>query len=154
MSRLTSFLHISGSSLDGVSYRQITNPLSLIYLVPSSVMGFGAWKFNSKYAYLPENVTDSNFKSLALEEFRVIGSIILNCCFLPCLSVRNRRSGVRMRLTGWQRQYCHVHRYQAVINLAAMTALVPLTDYYRCPLFHMVVSARYVDLLQWNVVHL
>ena len=72
MARLTSFLNL-GNSLTNTSYhvKQI-----LIALGSGGIFGLGIGNSIQKYAYLPENVTDSIFPIIA-EELGFVGAVIL-----------------------------------------------------------------------------
>lgn len=142
LARLTSFLRL-GNNLEGASYhvKQV-----LIALGSGGIFGVGAGNSLQKYAYLPENVTDSIFAIVA-EEFGFVGSVAL--------------IGVVMVLI-WRGFYIAAHSkdmfgkllaagiitflgIQAAINLAAMTALIPLTG-VPLPLISYGGSALIIDL--------
>jgi cell division protein FtsW len=149
MSRLTSFLNISGSSLDGVSYhvKQI-----LIALGSGGVIGLGLGNSIQKYAYLPENVTDSIFPIFA-EEFGFIGSVILILVFAlliwrGILIASHAKDTFGKLLAGGIVTFIGI---QAVINLAAMTALVPLTG-VPLPFISYGGSALVVDLASMGML--
>jgi len=124
MARLTSFLHV-GPNLEGTSYhvKQI-----LIALGSGGLFGVGAGNSLQKFAYLPENVTDSIFAIIA-EEFGFFGAFGLIALFVVIIwrgfviSSRAKDTFGRLLAIGI---ICFVG-IQAVINLAAMTALIPLT---------------------------
>jgi cell division protein FtsW len=123
-SRLTSFLNI-GKSLDGVSYhvKQI-----LIALGSGGLLGVGIGNSLQKYAYLPENVTDSIFPIIA-EEFGFVGSVLLIFMYILLvwrgfyISMKAKDSFGRLLGAG----IITFLGIQSVINLGAMTALLPLT---------------------------
>jgi cell division protein FtsW len=149
MSRLTSFLNISGSSFEGVSYhvKQI-----LIALGSGGIMGLGIGNSIQKYAYLPENVTDSIFPIFA-EEFGFIGSVILIVVFAflvwrGIFIASRARDSFGKLLAGGIIAFIGV---QAVINLAAMTALVPLTG-VPLPFISYGGSALVVDLASMGIL--
>jgi cell division protein FtsW len=122
--RLTAFLNMN-KSLDSTSYhvKQI-----LIALGSGGIFGVGLGNSLQKYEYLPENVTDSIFAIIA-EELGLIGSIILIAVFFIVLwrgltiSMRARDTFGKL-LAGSIVSFLGI---QIIINLAAMTALIPLT---------------------------
>lgn len=122
--RLTSFLNL-GNSLHDTSYhvKQI-----LIALGAGGVWGLGIGNSLQKYAYLPENVTDSIFPIIA-EEFGFVGSTILILMFALLvwrgfhISARSRDKFGKLLAAG----IISFIGIQIVINLGAMTALLPLT---------------------------
>ncbi len=124
MSRVVAFLNI-GRSLDSTSYhvKQI-----LIALGSGGIFGVGLGNSLQKYEYLPENVTDSIFAIIA-EEIGFIGSTILIIVFFIALwrgliiSTKAMDTFGKL-LAGSIISFLGV---QIVINLAAMTALIPLT---------------------------
>jgi cell division protein FtsW len=122
--RLTTFLN-TNDTISGASYhvRQI-----LIALGSGGITGVGIGNSLQKYAYLPENTTDSIFAIIA-EEFGFIGSTILFIIFIGVI---------------WQGFSIAVHAKdtfgkllaggiigflstQIIINLGAQTAFLPLT---------------------------
>ena len=142
MSRLTSFLNLGGS-LHDTSYhvKQI-----LIALGSGGLFGLGVGNSIQKYAYLPENVTDSIFPIIA-EEFGFIGSVVLIMIFAAfiwrCLYIASRaKDAFGKLLAGGIISFIGI---QCVINLAAMTALVPLTG-VPLPFISYGGSALIVDL--------
>lgn len=142
LARLTAFLK-TGDGFENTSYhvKQI-----LIALGSGGLFGVGAGNSLQKYAYLPENVTDSIFAIIA-EEFGFLGSIV----FILVIFV-----------VVWRGFYISAHAkdafgkllaagiisflgVQAAINLAAMTALIPLTG-VPLPFISYGGSALLVDL--------
>ncbi|MEK7571670.1 MAG: FtsW/RodA/SpoVE family cell cycle protein [Patescibacteria group bacterium] len=122
--RLTGFLEVGGS-LENVSYhiKQI-----LIALGSGGLFGLGLGNSLQKYAYLPENVTDSIFPIIA-EEFGFIGGVGLILLFVLFvwrgLFIATRAKDTFGKLlAGGIVSFIGI---QAVINLGAMTALFPLT---------------------------
>ncbi len=122
--RLSTFLN-PNQSLQTSSYhvRQI-----LIALGSGGITGVGLGNSLQKYAYLPENTTDSIFAIIA-EELGFIGATIIILMFL---------------IVVWRGFYTAIHAkdnfgrllaggiitflgMQIIINLAAQTALLPLT---------------------------
>lgn len=122
--RLTSFLNL-GNSLNDTSYhvKQI-----LIALGSGGLFGVGIGNSLQKYAYLPENATDSIFPIIA-EEFGFIGASILIAVFAVFvwrgfdIAGRTRDTFGRLLAVG----IISFIGIQIVINLGAMTALLPLT---------------------------
>jgi cell division protein FtsW len=142
MARLTSFLK-ADANLEQTSYhvKQI-----LIALGSGGVFGVGVGNSLQKYAYLPENVTDSIFAIYA-EEFGFVGAIVLVLFFMFLI---------------WRGFYIALHAkdmfgrllaggiiaflgIQAVINLGAMSVLFPLTG-VPLPFISYGGSALIVDL--------
>lgn len=124
MARLTSFLNV-GNSLNDTSYhvKQV-----LIALGAGGIWGLGIGNSLQKYAYLPENVTDSIFPIIA-EEFGFVGSTVLIMVFIVLvyrgfvIATRTRDPFGRLLAAG----ITTFIGIQIVINLGAMTALLPLT---------------------------
>jgi cell division protein FtsW len=124
MARLTSFLNL-GNSFQDTSYhvRQV-----LIALGSGGIFGLGIGNSIQKYAYLPENATDSIFPIIA-EEFGFIGSTILIITF-AILVIRGFYIASRARDNFGKLLAAGITSFigiQIVINLGAMTALLPLT---------------------------
>jgi cell division protein FtsW len=124
MARLTSFLNL-GNSLGDTSYhvKQI-----LIALGSGGILGLGIGNSIQKYAYLPENVTDSIFPIIA-EEFGFIGATILIVLFMilvwrGMLIASKARDNFGKLLAAGIISFIGI---QIIINLGAMTALFPLT---------------------------
>lgn len=142
LARLTSFFNL-GSDIQGGSYhvKQI-----LIALGSGGLFGVGAGNSLQKFAYLPENVTDSIFAIIA-EEFGFIGSVALITLFGMLLwrgfviASRAKDTFGRLLAAGI---ICFIG-IQAVINLSAMTALIPLTG-VPLPFISYGGSALIVDL--------
>ncbi|MEK7605419.1 MAG: putative lipid II flippase FtsW [Patescibacteria group bacterium] len=142
LARLTTFLHL-GDDLGGASYhvKQI-----LIALGSGGLFGVGAGNSLQKFAYLPENVTDSIFAIIA-EEFGFLGSVGLIALFMIVMwrgfviASRARDTFGRLLAAGI---ICFLG-VQAVVNLAAMTALIPLTG-VPLPFISYGGSALLVDL--------
>jgi cell division protein FtsW len=122
--RLTSFLNL-GNSFNDTSYhvKQV-----LIALGSGGIWGVGIGNSLQKYAYLPENVTDSIFPIIA-EEFGFIGATILIILFAVFvwrgfyIASKTRDAFGRLLAAG----ITSFIGIQIVINLGAMTALLPLT---------------------------
>jgi cell division protein FtsW len=140
--RLTSFLSI-GQSLENTSYhvKQI-----LIALGSGGVLGLGIGNSIQKYAYLPENVTDSIFPIIA-EEFGLLGSMILIFLYILVvwrgfLIAAKAKDKFGKLLAAGIISFIGI---QAVINLGAMTALFPLTG-VPLPFISYGGSALLVDL--------
>jgi cell division protein FtsW len=124
MKRLNAFLNID-SSLESSSYhvKQI-----LIALGTGGLTGVGLGNSLQKYAYLPESTTDSIFAIIA-EELGFIGATILILFFVyiifRCFRIAiNAKDNFGKLLAGGIATFIAI---QAIINLAAQTALVPLT---------------------------
>ncbi|HEV2340106.1 MAG TPA: putative peptidoglycan glycosyltransferase FtsW [Patescibacteria group bacterium] len=122
--RLTAFLH-TDSSLQNASYqvKQI-----LLSLGSGGLLGVGIGNSLQKYAYLPENTTDSIFAIIA-EELGFLGAVIflLFCVafILRGLFIAYRaKDGFGKLLAGGIVAFLG---FQMVINLAAQTTLLPLT---------------------------
>lgn len=121
--RLATFFN-PNQSLDTTSYhaRQI-----LIALGMGGITGVGLGNSLQKYAYLPENATDSIFAIIA-EELGLIGSIILILFFI--LIVWRGFTIASSSDTFGKLLACGITGFlavQTIINLAAQTALIPLT---------------------------
>lgn len=124
MARLTSFLNL-GKSFEGASYhvKQI-----LIALGSGGLFGVGIGNSLQKYAYLPENVTDSIFAIIA-EEVGFFGCLVLIGVFgiivwRGFLIASRTKDTFGRLLAGTITAFLGI---QVVINLGAMTALFPLT---------------------------
>jgi cell division protein FtsW len=123
MARLTSFLNTS--DLNNVSYhiKQV-----LIALGSGGLFGLGIGNSLQKFSYLPENVTDSIFPIIA-EEYGFVGSTFLILLFV-ILVWRGFVIASHARDTFGKLFAAGIISFigiQAVINLGAMTALLPLT---------------------------
>lgn len=123
-SRLETFLH-PNTSIQNSSYqvRQI-----LIALGSGGLMGVGLGNSLQKYAYLPENVTDSIFAIIA-EEIGFVGSFSLLCIFfiliLRGIAISAKAKDIFGKLlAGGIIAFLGI---QIIINLGAQTALFPLT---------------------------
>jgi cell division protein FtsW len=122
--RLASFLSLN-KSLDGVSYhvKQI-----LIALGSGGLLGLGVGNSLQKYAYLPENVTDSIFPIIG-EELGFVGASMLVLLFLVLVwrgfyIAMMAKDNFGMLLAAGIISFLGI---QVVVNLGAMTALLPLT---------------------------
>lgn len=129
--RLTTFLNIqkaleiNAQNADASLWhiRQI-----LIALGSGGIFGVGLGNSLQKYAYLPENVTDSIFPIIA-EEMGFVGSLVLICfCMLVIwrgflIASKIKDEFGRLLAAG----IISFLGIQMVINLGAMTALFPLT---------------------------
>lgn len=141
--RLTSFLDINNQSLADVSYhtKQV-----LIALGSGGLFGLGLGNSMQKYAYLPENVTDSIFPIIA-EEFGFFGSVILIVLFVMVvwrgflIASRTKDKFGKLLAAG----IISFIGMQIIINLGAMTALFPLTG-VPLPFISYGGSALVVDL--------
>ncbi len=122
--RLDAFWNIN-SSLESSSYhvKQI-----LIAFGAGGLTGVGLGNSLQKYAYLPEGTTDSIFAIIA-EELGFIGAVILILFFIfiifRCFRIAvNAKDNFGKLLAGGIITFLAI---QTVINLAAQTALIPLT---------------------------
>lgn len=140
--RLTSFLNID-PTLSNVSYhtKQI-----LIALGSGGIFGVGIGNSLQKYAYLPENVTDSIFAIIA-EETGFIGasvvvilfSIVIWRGFVIAMTAKDQFGKL---LAAGLTSFLGI---QILINLFSMTALMPLTG-VPLPFISYGGSALIVDL--------
>ncbi|MDO8639680.1 MAG: putative lipid II flippase FtsW [bacterium] len=140
--RLTAFLNPI-KSLDVSSYhvKQI-----LIALGVGGLTGVGLGNSLQKYAYLPENTTDSIFAIIA-EEIGFIGAMILILLFIIViwrgfLIAAKAKDIFGKLLAGGIISFLAV---QTIINLGAQTALIPLTG-VPLPFISYGGSALVVDL--------
>ncbi|MDP3941708.1 MAG: putative peptidoglycan glycosyltransferase FtsW [bacterium] len=122
--RLTSFLNVD-PTLSNVSYhtKQI-----LIALGSGGILGVGIGNSLQKYAYLPENVTDSIFAIIA-EEVGFVGASILVIIFALVIwrgfvIASHAKDTFGKLLAAGITSFLGI---QIVINLFSMTALMPLT---------------------------
>lgn len=125
LARLTSYQNINSKDLSGTSYhvKQI-----LVALGSGGIGGVGFGKSIQKYAYLPENTTDSIFAIYA-EESGFVGSILLmGLFFLEMIlgfAIASRAPDEFGRLlAGGIAVFIGV---QALINIASQATLIPLT---------------------------
>ncbi len=147
-SRLATFFHPNGS-LQTASYqmRQI-----LIALGSGGIFGEGIGNSIQKYAYLPENVTDSIFAIIG-EEFGLIGAIILIAIFALIawrgmyIAMRTKDSFGKL-LAGGITAFLVI---QMIINLGAETAILPLTG-VPLPFISYGGSALVVDLCSIGIL--
>jgi len=146
--RLTSFLSLN-QSLTNTSYhvKQI-----LIALGSGGIFGLGIGNSIQKYAYLPENVTDSIFPIIA-EEFGFIGATILIIVFAVLVSrgffiASHAKDKFGKFLAGGIISFIAI---QIIINLGAMTALFPLTG-VPLPFISFGGSALIVDLAAMGIL--
>ena len=109
-------------------------------------MGVGLGNSLQKYAYLPENVTDSIFAIIA-EELGLVGGMFLIAVYIFILyrgfiiAMRSKDNFGKL-LAAALTAFIGI---QVVINLAAMTALIPLTG-VPLPFISYGGSALIVDL--------
>jgi cell division protein FtsW len=122
--RLTTFMN-ANQNINSTSYhvRQI-----LIALGSGGLTGVGLGNSLQKYAYLPENATDSIFAIIA-EELGFIGACFIIAVFLVIIwrgfyIAINSRDAFGKLLAGGITTFLAA---QVFINLAAQTALLPLT---------------------------
>lgn len=145
MKRIETFLHPE-SSVQGASYhvRQI-----LIALGSGGVTGVGLGNSLQKYAYLPENATDSIFAIIA-EEVGFVGAFALICAFTLFIW-RGMTIAMHAKDTFGKLLASGIVAFlamQIIINLGAMTVLLPLTG-IPLPFISYGGSALVVDL--WSV---
>lgn len=122
--RLATFLNFN-QPLESTSYhvKQI-----LISLGMGGIGGVGLGNSLQKYAYLPENATDSIFAIIA-EELGFVGGVFLILLFM-LLIWRGFVIASHAKDAFGKLLACGITTYigvQAIINLGAQTALIPLT---------------------------
>lgn len=146
--RLTSFLNL-GNSISSTSYqvKQI-----LIALGSGGLFGLGIGNSIQKYAYLPENVTDSIFPIIA-EELGFFGSLILIIVFASLIwrgifIAGRAKDSFGKLLAGGIIGFIGM---QIVVNLSAMTALLPLTG-VPLPFISYGGSALVIDLASVGIL--
>lgn len=146
--RLSAFLN-TGGSLDNASYhvKQI-----LIALGSGGITGVGLGNSLQKYAYLPENATDSIFAIIA-EELGLIGSTVLIIVFAliigRCMHISlHAKDTFGKLLAGGITAFLAM---QIIINLGAQTALFPLTG-VPLPFISYGGSALIVDLCSIGIL--
>ena len=140
--RLDAFLNIN-ESVESSSYhvKQI-----LIALGSGGITGVGLRNSIQKYAYLPESTTDSIFAIIA-EELGFVGAVGLILFFIFIISrcfyiAVNAKDNFGKLLAGGITTFLAI---QTIVNLAAQTALVPLTG-IPLPFLSYGGSALIVDL--------
>lgn len=124
LSRIATFFN-SNQDVSNSSYhvRQI-----LIALGSGGILGVGLGNSLQKYAYLPENTTDSIFAIIA-EELGFIGAVVIICVFIVVI-IRglkisaNSKDNFGKLLAGGISTFLAA---QILINLGSQTALLPLT---------------------------
>lgn len=139
--RLATFLQFDALSETSYHVRQI-----LIAFGSGGLFGVGFGQSLQKYAYLPENTTDSIFAIIG-EELGFVGGVVLIACFLfvvwrGFLIALNARDAFGRLLAGGITSFLAV---QMLINLGAQTALLPLTG-VPLPFISYGGSALIVDL--------
>jgi cell division protein FtsW len=147
-SRLTTFLNPNQAAV-GSSYqvRQI-----LIALGSGGLTGVGIGNSLQKYGFLPENTTDSIFAIIA-EELGFIGASLLILCYILLLwrgfviAFRAKDNFGRL-LAASLTSFLAV---QAFVNLAAQTALLPLTG-VPLPFISYGGSALVIDLCSVGIL--
>lgn len=125
MQRLTVFMNINEENIQGSAY-QINQ--ALLALGSGGILGLGLGQSRQKFNYLPEPMGDSIFAVMG-EELGLLGLTLLIGLYLV-FAVRGFRIAERTRdsfgrllataLTSWI-------LLQALINICAITALIPLT---------------------------
>lgn len=146
--RLATFLD-PGTETSGASYhvRQI-----LIALGSGGFMGVGIGNSLQKYAYLPENATDSIFAIIA-EELGFIGSTVL-LFVLVVIVWRSMLIATRAKDLFGKYLASGIVAFlamQMIINLGAQTALIPLTG-VPLPFISYGGSALIVDLCSVGIL--
>ena len=141
--RLTSFISVD-SSISSASYhmKQI-----LIAFGSGGIFGVGLGNSLQKYAYLPENVTDSIFAIIA-EELGYIGCLVLILVYIIFIW-RGFKIAARAKDPFGKLLAAGITVFigiQVLINLASMTALLPLTG-VPLPFVSYGGSALVVDLV-------
>ena len=146
--RLATFFNFN-QSIESSSYhvRQI-----LIAFGSGGLTGVGLGESLQKYAYLPESTTDSIFAIVA-EEFGFIGATALIVLFVLFVwrgfyIAVHAKDNLGKLLAGGITTFLGV---QAIINLAAQTALVPLTG-IPLPFISYGGSALIVDLCSVGIL--
>lgn len=146
--RLSTFFNFN-QSLDGSSYhvRQI-----LISLGMGGFTGVGLGNSLQKYAYLPENTTDSIFAIIA-EELGFMGSFILILLFVfvvlrGFMIATKARDTFGKLLAGGIISFIAI---QTIINLGAQTVMIPLTG-VPLPFISYGGSALVVDLCSIGIL--
>lgn len=148
LARLTSFLN-AGGDLENTSYhvKQI-----LIALGSGGVLGLGIGNSLQKYAYLPENTTDSIFAIIA-EELGFAGAclvilLLATVVWRGLVIASSAPDNFGKLLAGGITAFIGI---QMIINLAAMTALLPLTG-VPLPFISYGGSALIVDLTAMGIL--
>jgi cell division protein FtsW len=146
--RLATFLN-PNQGINGTSYhvRQI-----LLALGSGGFMGVGLGNSLQKYAYLPENATDSIFAIIA-EEIGFLGSFVLILFFMAfiwrgIIIAMQAKDSFGKLLAGGIVAFLGM---QMVINLGAQTALLPLTG-VPLPFISYGGSALVVDLCSVGIL--
>lgn len=146
--RLTSFLSVD-TSISSASYqmKQI-----LIALGSGGIFGLGLGNSMQKYAYLPEDVTDSIFAIIA-EELGYIGCIVLMVIFLVFVwrglaIAAHAKDMFGKLLAGGITMFIGI---QVIINLGSMTAMFPLTG-VPLPFISYGGSALVIDLVAIGIL--
>lgn len=124
LSRLTAFM----SPLESLSSSSYHVKQILIALGMGGITGVGLGNSLQKYAYLPENTTDSIFAIIA-EELGFLGSIVLIAVYIVFIWRGFRIAAMAKDqfgrlLAGTLISFLSI---QILMNLAAQTALIPLT---------------------------
>lgn len=150
--RLAAFLNISDNIQNCVQRSCYHVKQILISLGSGGLLGVGLGNSLQKYEYLPENVTDSIFAIIA-EELGLIGSIILISIFFVIIwrgfiISSHAKDTFGKLLAGSIIAFLGI---QTIINLAAMTALIPLTG-IPLPFISYGGSALIVDLSAVGIV--
>lgn len=147
-SRLTSFLNVD-KSIGDASYhvKQV-----LIALGSGGFFGLGIGNSLQKFAYLPENVTDSIFPIIA-EEFGFVGSGLLIILFIILIwrgyviAAKARDNFGKLFAAG----IVSFIGIQTILNLGSMTALLPLTG-VPLPFISYGGSALIIDMASMGIL--
>jgi cell division protein FtsW len=153
--RLTTFLNINkalattsqGADPSLWHIRQV-----LIALGSGGIFGVGLGNSLQKYAYLPENVTDSIFPIIA-EEFGLIGAVLL-IIFLLLIVWRGLFIAIHAKDNFGKLLGAGISAFigmQMIINLGSMTALFPLTG-VPLPFISFGGSALVVDMASIGIL--
>ena len=146
--RLSTFLNSSDNiSTSSYHIRQI-----LIALGSGGLTGVGLGNSLQKYAYLPENATDSIFAIVA-EELGFIGSVFVILVFLVVIwrgfsIALNAKDQFGKLLAGGITSFLAA---QIIVNLCAQTALLPLTG-IPLPFISYGGSALIIDLASIGIL--
>ena len=148
MKRFETFFNINQSITDSSYHvRQI-----LIALGSGGIFGVGLGNSLQKYAYLPETTTDSIFAIIA-EELGFVGSVAITAIFglivwRGFFIAINAKDNFGKLLAGGIISFLAI---QTIINLAAQTALLPLTG-IPLPFISYGGSALIVDLASIGIL--
>jgi cell division protein FtsW len=150
--RLATFLNSSSNISKCVESTCYHVKQILIALGSGGVFGVGLGNSLQKYEYLPENATDSIFAIIA-EELGLIGATVVICVYFILiwrgfLISMHAKDTFGKLLAGAIISFIGI---QIVINLGAMTALIPLTG-IPLPFISYGGSALIVDLSAMGIL--